>query len=437
MSLGQFKLGNQSKRVLEKCKKKRSIDKVMIFDVDENKVNYVDADSMTFHFHRSRSVKSNEQSTSETIIKIDDDDDASFNFDSHKNAGTNTDCSYSFQADDCVILVDDSKIPFRVSKRKKLSPEKAFSKVNTSGNHGGERNLETHEISENVIDCEILDDSSGRIKEKWERTFSKKRSQVSNQIPQDNARTAGSNVDFGFHISNRHGSFCNTAQKSKVIDDKKGSLFFQTKQTEDDLLHRNKMAWKQNNIASHYSENGVKFKTSVSNIEIPSSYKSANNIFGSDAPVKHSMPTINVHVGEQLKSINGGEKISKDVCISSSESNAIEMHCDPSLNNTHSEIMTKNDGIAIFHKKTVLPSVCTFNGKQLPLLQKKNEELIEECLLERTADSLPDAQCSFFSDREKLKQTEEYKVADKEEWASRQEQLRIQVIHIFNADSFY
>lgn len=219
MSRGHSQPRNQPvRRVLERCKTRDTIE---IIDVDKEKIDVVIVDVEETCNEESRgSGTSRRNSCPNVVISIDDEDggdDDSFrnvHTDATNNefcpASNNSPMSEESKSDECLIDTRGANPLFKSMENMRKYHSVGPSSVNRFGlgfsseSDSSESDSSEFYSSEGGIysdsdssDCEIIEDSSGNIREQWERAASKKRMTYRHLFGSDQVSASGSSGDPG------------------------------------------------------------------------------------------------------------------------------------------------------------------------------------------------------------------------------------------------
>ncbi|KAJ6817685.1 uncharacterized protein M6B38_410380 [Iris pallida] len=188
MSRGHSQPRHQfGRRVMERCKTK---DNIEVIDVDKGEIDVVIIDEPETSHQGSKGKASGNNCYSGGVISIDDEeggsDDAPKNLhDYAKNkvlhpGSSDFSTSEESQSDDCPISVTKCSIPFKMRMHYTgCSSRNCFGLGSDSGTNTSESEsseCESWQSSESdASDCEIMEDSSGNIREEWERAALRKK----------------------------------------------------------------------------------------------------------------------------------------------------------------------------------------------------------------------------------------------------------------------
>ncbi|OVA16918.1 DnaJ domain [Macleaya cordata] len=188
MSRGQSQTRTQSgRRILERCKGKEKINNVVLIDVDSCESHdfiIVDVPESSEHIlQRSRVSAKEKTSPSSNIISIDDDDDPGNGDEGGANLESNvtprnvsrpvssqSQNSEESDSDECEFT-QERTIPLNLSKCKRTYSGKRLSR----NRFGLYSDSESSSSESESSDCEVMEGSSGKIRDQWERAASRKK----------------------------------------------------------------------------------------------------------------------------------------------------------------------------------------------------------------------------------------------------------------------
>jgi len=216
MSRGQYLPRNQSaRRVLERCRTRSNIE---IIDVDKEKIDLVIDVEETSHLGSRGSGTTRRNGCPNGVISIDDEDESTD--DSIRNvhsdaarkdfcpASSNSLMSEESKSNECPMTSRKEIPPFRstqyVKKCHDVGPSvnrfglSESSESCSSESDSNEFDSERINSDSDSSDCEIMEDSSGNIREQWERAALKKKMSDRVQFGSDvQASASGSSADAG------------------------------------------------------------------------------------------------------------------------------------------------------------------------------------------------------------------------------------------------
>ncbi|KAJ4960366.1 hypothetical protein NE237_020276 [Protea cynaroides] len=202
MSKGQSQPGTHTTgRTLERCKEKVKTNAVVYIDIDTEDLSdvvVIDAPSSSQQRGHGSNVSRNEKSyPSGNIISIDDDDESpgtdrksSGDLDSDATSSRasrfeprRSQNSEELDGEDCQ-LIQERKFSVKLSKCKRTYSGKTIPR----NRYAFSSDSEDESSESDSSDCELMDGSFGKIRDQWEKAFSKKKTS-------DNARSSQSVVD--------------------------------------------------------------------------------------------------------------------------------------------------------------------------------------------------------------------------------------------------
>ncbi|KAJ0980143.1 hypothetical protein J5N97_008398 [Dioscorea zingiberensis] len=202
MSRGQSQPRSRPmKRGLERCQNKGDFDNGEVIDVEKIEIDVVVIDDTETSYYRTRS----ENKIPGVVISIDDEEEV----DAQHNPG-NMGCSPAVEDSDsdgdCVVFVKEDNAPSN-SRMKNVIPECGSSRncyglyvtsevSSSNGESSGIEKSESDSSDDEDSDCEIMDGSSGSIRELWERaSLRRKMAEMNPYEPEDRVSASGSNTD--------------------------------------------------------------------------------------------------------------------------------------------------------------------------------------------------------------------------------------------------
>ncbi|XP_057809957.1 uncharacterized protein LOC131024466 [Salvia miltiorrhiza] len=383
------------KKTLRRCRKNKEADKVILIDVDseicDNVVIIDIPESLPKRNEDSSMLKKDEKWSFRNVINIDDDEtpDNSYHFGA-KNARFSASTSLNRESfriaedfadstetsgEDCQF-VQDSATPVRLSKCKRTYSGKA----STSNRYGLDIDSEC-DLSENDYpDCELVEDFSGKFQELWEKAVSRRRKDTHN---------VHSGIRFRGHDS-----------ASSFID--------------EDLQNA------ESKIATRHHDEASLFQTTGKS-------KSRN---GGSSPVRTEK--------DEFGFTHFSDNAVNDREYGAHGKSKSQAKCRPSIHNQQADCPDCEPGSSISHtERSKHPASSNFSCQEEPN-KKLNHPIStagDKVNSKENKDgqphtdivcSLPPEDACLISEREKLKETDEYKRAMEEEWASRQQALQIQ-----------
>ncbi|XP_058070562.1 uncharacterized protein LOC131219446 [Magnolia sinica] len=474
MSRGQSQPRTQfGRRTLERYKDRGKSDNVVIIDVDQGKSSNVVMIDVPESSHQrtrgSRASGRNNKCPPKVIISIDDEEDG----DGLQSDGTSSQKSRSgsnqshlseeSDGDDCQIYDQDRNFPFKLSKCSRMCPGKGPFRHRFGLATDFESSSSDTE-SENS-DCELMQGSSGEIREQWEKAaLRKKKEDVhSGQFGCEvQASDSGSNAN---HKNQSHETTQTEAEQSEDASDHSSSSNVSSENenlstcTATSVPEGKNHASDSDQTVDQVSCGRDDFLDKEK--QVPGVHSSSNTQFESD--------THDTHVNHDKASLQTKEESTSKPCPctgklrnvtqvhdgSVSQDKEETVHGVPSSCNTQSQhhAHVNHERVSFQGKEKAVsgePSLCNsrpheetrINGGT-SCLQSEQEQVLQQLslcsaqpcnvipvtvrsLTTGDVDDTSGVQNNLISDREKHKETDEYRRATEEEWASRQRQLQIQ-----------
>ncbi|XP_017696089.2 uncharacterized protein LOC103697124 isoform X2 [Phoenix dactylifera] len=221
MSRGHCQPRNQpGRRTLERCKSKSTVANVEIIDVDKGKSDVVIIDVPESSDQESRCFRAKTRDCRPNVISIDDEEGGIDGAPSNACYATtsrtfrplsgNSPFYEEVDSDECLMFVGKGTFPSKLTVKVKMHPKCGYprnrygldpsSDSGTSESDSSEFCMSEGDSSEgDSSDCEIMEDASGEIRERWERAaLRKKMLQRSQFVSEDQASASGSSADPGF-----------------------------------------------------------------------------------------------------------------------------------------------------------------------------------------------------------------------------------------------
>lgn len=365
------------KKTLRKCRNKEKADKVILIDVDSgiyDNVVIIDVpDSFPKRNQDVRSRKKDKKWLFKNVINLDDDETPESSSPlGANNVGFSASTPLNRESFHVAEEFGDSKDVQDSSTPVRLSKcKRTYSgKASTSNRYGLDSDSECDVSGNDYPDCEVMEDFSGKFQELWEKAVSRRKHIRSGIKGHDNTS------------SNINKDPENAKSENKSRDNEEAS-FCQT-------------TGKPNN------ENGGSSPVGMEK---------------DDSGFAHSFGN----------ALNDQEHFASGKFKSISEL----LNCEPGSSSSRSGRRKRqaslNFSIQEESNKKIDNPICTAGDKENSREEDKDAQLLvnENC-------SSPVGDC-ITNEREKLKETEEYRKAMEEEWASRQEALRAQVTFLLCA----
>ncbi|KAL2233485.1 uncharacterized protein LOC105156468 [Sesamum indicum] len=374
-------------------------------------------------------------------------------------------------AEECQF-VQDNATPVRLSKCKRTYSGKALAR----NRYGLSSDSESDSSDSDCPDCEVLEDSSGEVQELWERAFSRRRKDIRSGPKGTRVYDRASQVVNGDRQHHQYAetkdatwqhkdaSFCFTTVNSNNKNDasspctpKEDTNFGCTSVFDCPTVHDISQSAPRTH---HYHQSGTCGRTNSEAKGSPAEQvdhpdcepsglndhiggrgehpASSNSGFRKQSTKESNDPTP-AFEGEEAPKVEPCPSkfrscVDKDYCHgrnskSPLENGVIPGRSSPKDSGDDTEQVYRQDNM---HPVTEIPSFRNLSPNEARLQEDNSlsncrlEEDKDGQLLIEVGDILPSAVTSIIGEREKLKETDEYKRAIEEEWASRQEALRIQ-----------
>ncbi|KAK5833293.1 hypothetical protein PVK06_017115 [Gossypium arboreum] len=475
------------KNLLRRCNSKGKFENVVFIDVDGDRfenVVIIDApESVEENLQGSSGSKGGKHFFSPSVISIDDDETDKIDDpeicvepagDLDSDASSRKSCpapnfmkkSTGLDDDDDCSFIREKKPAFKLSKCKKTYA----GKTPCGKRFGLSPDSEDSSSESDCSDCEVIEGSIGKLKEQWEKAFQRKRYNVRNGQSGSEDQTSASVSRNGTPGvgENRSQQYAGTSafqsssdsniqkQKSPAFETNSDSYFDDTclDRTERPSVGSEKKVGHENFSQSKYRPTAeAQFSHIEADVifgrerfmEVPLS-RDRNQEF-SRAPSKFD-PYQSDFQHENTVA-NEKEKLqSKEPLMSSpksSEDKQVENDMNPvdvevgALFDESTSVRTPLDGIPVTSSKIYFDGDSSQNDEtriqqsfsiaeqskinSMPSSEKCDES---DALHVQVVDAIVSCEKDMIIDREKLKQTDQYKRAVEEEWASRQRELKIQ-----------
>lgn len=378
------------KKTLRRCKNNVKTDNVILIDVDSENCDNVVIIDITEPLPKKNQelhmLKKDEKWPFRNVINIDDDETpdssrpfgvnnasfsagTSFNRESFRVASNFGDSSDGDSSDGDCQFVHDSSTPVRLSKCKRTYSGKASKK-----NHYGLDTDSEFDLSDNDYpDCDVVEDFSGEVQAMWEKAFSRRMKGI------DNVYSGSKGHDSTSHCLN---------EDHQNVESR--SLF----ETEANL---GKAFPGENHTLVQEKATGSVDKRE--NLEC----KQSHTTVGAEE--------MDYSISERLR------HLSKSSTLPCKETGSSSTPSCKAVDGSGKSLSSKSFSSSGKGKKGSHEE----NGPLVPEIPSLNETE------HHGDDSVSNIEACIINDRERLKETDEYKRAIEEEWASRQQALQIQV----------
>ncbi|KAL0296816.1 UNVERIFIED_CONTAM: hypothetical protein Sradi_6733700 [Sesamum radiatum] len=378
-------------------------------------------------------------------------------------------------AEECQF-VQDNATPVRLSKCKRTYSGKASAR----SRYGLNSDSESDSSDSDCPDCELLEDSSGEVQELWERAFSRRRKDIHGG-PKGirNYDRASQDVDWDRQhhqyaetkdatLQQKEASFCFTTGNSNNENDapspsrpKEDTDFGCTSVFDDPTVHD--FSQSEPTTQHHYNQSDTCGRTNseakgsplvyAAQVDHPDCEPSGSNdhIGGrgehpasSNSALREQLtkdPNDPTHAfeGEEAPKVEPcppkyRSYVDKDYCHGRNSESPLENGVIPDRSSPRDSGDVSKQ---LYHQDNMqpVPEIPSFRNLSPNEAILQEDDSLSNCqsevdkdgrLLFKVGDTLPSVQTSIIGEREKLKETDEYKRAIEEEWASRQAALRIQ-----------
>ncbi|KAF7124989.1 hypothetical protein RHSIM_Rhsim12G0071400 [Rhododendron simsii] len=425
------------RKTLKRCKNKGEADNVVLIDVDSDdfdNVIIVDVpESLKQKLQGGVLRKGKKCLIGATVICIDDDDDDSDTSSSGRFSPASSDNQNSANevGDDCQF-VPEKFPPLNLSKSKRTYSGKVFNR-----NHYGD----SYSSDNDSPDCEVMEDSFGKLREQWEKANMKKKSDVRNGQFSRGDQVSTSELRNGTQHNVEVENITNQPTEANVPISSNASS--DKGKPSGDSSYRDEPGSKQVNTINRFSpdrEHTLRADYHTSNPK-----PTVDPDFGGGGREENieQTPSSSSHFPNEFKS---GIRMSPDKEKSADE--------EPSFHNIRQSDGRQNVGVMDNAVRSVPGGTyCEDPPFGEPGLRDKNgcyqEEAQNEWEMrtrELSGEFMPDhlyeepdvtfhaqdgdvvnaVDNCIINEREKLKETDEYKRAVEEEWVSRQRELQLQ-----------
>ncbi|KAL0327096.1 UNVERIFIED_CONTAM: hypothetical protein Sangu_1787600 [Sesamum angustifolium] len=378
-------------------------------------------------------------------------------------------------AEECQF-VQDNATPVRLSKCKRTYSGKASAR----SRYGLNSDSESDSSDSDCPDCELLEDSSGEVQELWERAFSRRRKDI-HSGPKGIRNYDGASQDVDrdrqHHqyaetkdatLQQKEASFCFTTGNSNNENDapspsrpKEDTDFGCTSVFDDRTVHD--FSQSEPTTQHHYNQSDTCGRTNseakgsplvyAAQVDHPDSepsgpndhiggrgeHPASSNSALREQSTKDPNDPTHAFEGEEAPKVEPcppkyRSYVDKDYCHGRNSESPLENGVIPGRSSPRD---SGDDSKQLYHQDNMrpVPEIPSFRNLSPNEAIRREDDSLSNCqseedkdgrLLIKVGDTLPSVQTSIIGEREKLKETDEYKRAIEEEWASRQEALRIQ-----------
>ncbi|KAL3511014.1 hypothetical protein ACH5RR_030415 [Cinchona calisaya] len=468
------------RETLRRCRNRRETDNVVLIDVDSdnfNNVIIIDVpESLQNKFRGSRVLRNKGKGPWATVICLDDDEGTHDNnartgvkVDETVNNGASSSqrtcplsgnfaSSSNAVGDDCEFIQENVS-PVKLSKGKRT-----YSGKGSTNRYGLGAETESGSSDSDYLDCELMEGPSGRLREQWEKASLKRKCDTLNgQSGTKDPKMVFSGSHRNANGTNEHGqpketTFVDEESKDKEApansipkgDGNLGCSYSKSKEVvvdNDDISQSMfKTQFPDGKADPHCKRDSLTEDPSFDKAEHHSGQyfeKGGSSFYSEEAQVPHrpdyfcgrdwGTPQGNhvekVFQNKETASVAEPDPSSAVPCgmknFYNGKANSVEKN--PSISQCQHPVNHK-----VCHINKVQPvqsHSCSVSANEEPVKLVSNSQLEDKkddsvhCLV---GDTILDSEVSMITGREKLKETDEYKKALEEEWASRQRALQIQ-----------
>ncbi|XP_068668884.1 uncharacterized protein [Aristolochia californica] len=395
---------------------------VVIIDIDQSdcsNVDFMDVPESSYKKCRGFStVRTKRKGSAWNVFSIDDEDGCDLHSDvtsSGKNyANEKSQHCFTEESDgeDCQIFYEQGNLPFKLSKfSRKVCTRKHFSLYTDS---------EVSSSESDNSDCEVMEGSTGKIREQWEKAASRKKSledEISASEPCTNPRNPQHRKSCKkFDTDNGSCSYSEISVQSNSSDGM------------DNQANHNFSA--ENPFCQHDDVSPVKGSGQFANQDC---HQDKNDLDSEAQFASKAQAGYETEFGHEYSSSTHREKSGPE------EQFTVQDEGPSHLGQTKvvTEEPCSEEGLvsgtkmdkkrAVFEEKEDYREDHFVNTERDEVINDNKELALGECshCEERTPEEGSE-QNLLIGDRERLKETEEYKRALDEEWAARRHQLQIQ-----------
>lgn len=388
--------------------KKENFKNIVFIDVDSDQVDDVviidDSPGFKSKSHGFGGPSREKVYTPQSVISIDDDDDDDYEESddveipgivagSVGESDSDACSSKSFSPESSGVRnyvhidVDGSGVCEKESESDMRKSRKASSAKGTGRNRHGLDGFESESSESDCSDCELMD------REQWEKVSLKRKRCVFNDDPGYDEHVSSS----GLHCNSN--AYIDIDEENRTKENAGGTAY--SGPSNGKYVKDNKSTF---SVKGDSQVDGI-----YSNLGAENSVKDSHEKVDREAFVSSLFEST-----EKISPLHRSSGIEHGKNTRSKESNFVNMSqeaCERQVSNTGSTLKSKDDNL------------CELNS---------NRASVDENHVNYDGLALMDQDCgltaSIINEREKLKETDEYKQAMEEEWASRQRQLQIQVI---------
>ncbi|KAK9046711.1 hypothetical protein V6N11_052592 [Hibiscus sabdariffa] len=436
-------------KMLKSCNMKGKFENVVFIDVDgdrfENAIIIDSPESVEEDLQVSSGSKGGKHFPAPGVISIDDDDDESDKMDDPEicverggdfdsDASSRKSCpapdfkqkSTGLDDDDC-WFIREKKSAFKLSKCKKTYA----GKTPCGKRFGLGPEFEDSSSESDFSDCELIEGSVGKFQEQWKKASQRRRYNIRNGQSGLDDQTSGS----GSHNGTPPGVGENMSQQYAETPRSSGS-------GDSNLQKQNSPAFETNN--DNFMDD-ICLNRGTERPLVESEKKDDRESF---SPSKY-VPTTEAQFSHVQADIFGRERFMKGPLSwdSNQEFSQAPSNCDPYPSDLqHGNTVANGKEKQQFEEplmpipksseeKQVNGDSSQVNGTQIrqssSVAEQSNINSMSnskscDALHDQVADAIVSCEKDMVIDREKLKETDEYKRAAEEEWASRQRELQIQ-----------
>lgn len=472
MFRGQCNPQTQSaKATLGRCSRINNSN-VISMDMDGRKIDVVIVDapecSNQRSGHSTASLKPNKKCFPSRVVIIDEENGNYFGFrDADQSTMPSKTCHFSSgshfpeesDSDECQVLKGKVRVD---------SPRWMFNASVADSD------------SDSDSDCEIMDDLSGNIRKEWEKAYLMKKRVMNNARSKKGSGVFESHNEHGVHSEtsrekvnsvNTSGDTCLSPRKEETsetpangeadlqvpcaADDFTGQTSLDSTRMHNDGIVDHSVG-EASNLASGSQNKSEPFSKSMCGTKARPmrsfGHKVTSNSCGHDSPVRKCFPC-NTTTEHGLNGHSNVDSMADGGNASMSMSDVQDKHQDGDVLGCRNSSPCDNDHLSSSEPRsrkvtrtaaslepnsnlgeplTDARSACSFKGKDSSqgtlqsIIKGMNPGVVEQSSL-GMMDGMSDFQSDIIGERDKHKQSEGYRLAEEEEWASRREQIKIQV----------
>lgn len=431
-------------KTVRRCRNRRETDNVVLIDVDSDSfpnVIIIDVPESLQNKLRGSSVLRNDRKGPwATVICLDDDEGTD---DNNSDPGVEVDeivkngassskracsaprndaSSSNSVADDCQFIRENVS-PVKLSKGKRT-----YSRKGPANRYGLSADSESSSSDSDYVDCESMEGPSGRLREQWEKASSKRKCDTRN------GRSDTKDPEMVFNGAHRNGNLANGhGEPKKTAESKEKEPPAQSIPKEDGDLGS-----KADPPCRRGAVNGVHPFGNAEHHSGQFFEKGGSSFHNEEEQVPRRADSVPF-------SDWGTRKVNRVEKVWQNKKEPYEIQCQNPVNQdfgksvsgdkgkisqeTITENTSKNTNDLINRVQPVRSHSCSVSANEEPM------RLVSNSQMEDKGDDLGhsmdcdvplNSEGCILSEREKLKETDEYKKALEEEWASRQRALQIQ-----------